>query len=574
MNPQIGDVFNLAVKGARRLHTNQLLHILRPYTDDLNKFYGLPVTSDEWRVCYFAIYEFILSLPSDHLLIELFILLAYVRTEQDYERFKVAFYKLLGVQPFETDPRYNYASRVVDIWLQQTPEDRQKLLDKWHDLTHDIYKEIEYSFYQLSSTISHKNAADPERNPKLLRQLQSKLATCGAIPCGSHVQYKRCNDEDYYWLNLGAQKGKDTEEYAYCHRPGLVVYNRKHALLRTNGIARDVHHLRCIINCFGELLYGDGGAFLCINTKLVKIFSLWGAHKSCSSGDGKISPYLREIKYAGYNGKDLNLTSGDGKERVKYLEDDDEPGYVDSIHLTWLMNDYKGHLAPKLFTVYSGNKIVMERGCEEHRIIDLLVEKRIVLTSNDRNNMTAPCHNLKNRLNWMQRNKIDTASCGYWEWREMLGCYFDQFKKYLQKDPTLLTDHYRMGGGATMAVIKQDDSYFTMWAARVGEVEKYEVPAEELSMYKMKAQGMSALSRLANQMELAARKKRAGGRSRNDTADGADMQKVMREIFELITQGKKRGIAIKKVHAKNKLAIKVESLERQYRRWEQENIAV
>lgn len=574
MKPVIGDVYSLAVKGARRLHTNLLLNILRPYTEELNRYYGLPVTSDEWRVCYYAIYKFLLTLPEDHLLIELFTLLAYVRTTEDYEHFKLIFYKLLGIQPIETDPRFNYASRVADVWFQQNPEDRQKLLEGWHELTHVIHKEIEYSFYQLSSTIRHRNAANPQRNPKLLSQIQSQLSTCGAIPNGSHVEYMSCNDEDYYWLNLGAQKGKDTEEYPYCQLPGLVVYNRKHALLRTHNIARDVHHLRCIINCFAELLCGDGAAFLCINTKLVKFFSLWGTHKNCADGDGVTSPYLRKIDYAGYNGMARPLSSGDGKEWAKHLKDDDEPGYVDSIHLTWQMHDYKGHLAPKTFSVYSGNKIVFERGCEEHRIIDWLVENGIVLTSDDRINTTAPCHSLKNRLNWMKRNKINEASCGYWEWRELLGSYFDQFQKYLQRDKDRLTDYYRMGSGAAMAVIKQDDIYYTMWDARVGEIEKYEVSEKELSMFTLKAQGFSALNRLADEQELAARKKRKGGRPRGDSAEGADMNKVMREIDALIAKGMNQGPAAKIVHSKYKLLSKtVDSLAREYRRWKEEGKA-
>jgi hypothetical protein len=572
MENQIGDVYSLAIKGAAKLEKEVIVDLFSPVSVVAEYYFGLPATASNtqnWDFPFFALYKFILSDDIDQEYLELFALLGCISNEEDFNKFKMEYYRLFGLdREFMSDPSLSYAGRIAQMWIQADQEEKKKLIAKWHYLMSVIRKTVTYSFFPLSSLFKREIAADPLQKSKFLIFLTADLVTKGAIPKGAHVAHKRIKDEDWFWFGLCTRNGKVCSP---CSRmPGVVVYNRKHKMLRTSNIVRDVHHLSCVIHCFGTAFFGDGEAFVTMNKKIMKMFNLWGAQRLLGDNKGEGRPELVSMAYSLYETKDTKAICGNGLDGVMTIKESQEAGHVHYARFNMSMHDSRGLICRKEFTVFSGNMIEFERGCEEERIINWLVDVKLLKTGKERDSENVYCGDIRKRVNWMKSTGILDRPCALWQYRELFGDYFGRIETQLRKQANKSkTDHYRLLNGASMTVVGGAADGQALWDGRVGETHYLPVEEIELILHSLTSRGREIALQLKTDAEPV--KIRKVGRKRGDNVDNVNMDELISEINSRMAKGQSCNAACIAVHKKYKLTIAVKSLTRNYRRWMQLN---
>lgn len=566
-----GDIYSLALKMASGLEKGIVVDLLRPYAETVEKYFGLPVTPsdvDNWDYPFFGMYRLILSGELSSELFELFSLLAYISNEFDFADFKNEYYRLLGIKKLSINPSMRYAGRIAQMWHLSSDTDKRKLLDQWHCLTAKLNKSVTYSFFPLSTSFNRETAADPSLKEDFLHNLGEDLLQKGAIPNARDVVHKRIKDEDWFWFILCAQNGKIC--MSCCSHPGVVVYNRKQGMLRTSNIKRDVHHLSCVIHSFGTAYFGDCAAFVTMNKKLMKHFNIWGVQRLIGENDGPGRPELVSMGYSTYDTSDTVIKCGNGLEGVKTLSKSEEVGYVHCAHFKMSMFDSKEKVCRKDFKVYAGNMLAFERGSEEDRVLDWLVDMKIVKTGKERDSDSVYCGDISKRVKWMDKYGILGKPCALWQFRELFGEYFCEIEKHLVKTKDQgKTDHYRERNGASMTIVGGMANGLALWEGRVGETDYIRVDEKELALYTLSLHGREIACQLKRKED--AQPKSQVGRKRGDSKDGADMAAAVLEISKLIEKGMKRKTAIKLIYKKSNLKILEASLSRYYRRVKNNN---
>jgi hypothetical protein len=568
MENHIGDVYSQAIKGVGRLEKEVIVELFSPISTVAEPYFGLPATTTNmecWDFPFFSLYKFILSNDIGKDLLELFALLSSISSEATFSLFKAEYYRLFGLErKFSSNPDLRYAGRIAQMWAQASDKEKQRMLEKWYGLFSAVKKTVTYSFFPLSSLFKREMAADPTQKSTFLISLNADLVARGAIPKGAHVVHKRIKEEDWFWFGLCAQNGKVCKPC--CRLPGVVVYNRKHGLLRTSNIVRDVHHLRCVIHCFGTAFFGDGESFVTMNKKLMKHFNIWGIQRLIGEKQRAGRPELVSMAYSTYDTSDATLVCGNGNYIVMKLSDSEEVGYVQHARFVMDMSDYKGRACRKEFTVFSGNTIEFERGSEENLAIDWLVEAKIVKTGSQRDTETFYCGDIQKRVNWMDSMGILDKPCALWQFRELFGEHFKHVSSYLSEMPDGQTDHFRERNGASITVIEGSDATLALWDGRVWEKDYFPIEDErDLKLHTLTPRGKLVAKAIKKAPEPG--KIRKVGRVLGDNADGVDMDELIREINKRIEKGQSCNAACTAVHKKFKLTIDVKSLTRKYRRW-------
>jgi hypothetical protein len=571
MENHIGDVYSQAIKGVGRLEKEVIVDLFNPISTVSEPYFGLPATTtntEYWDFPFFSLYKFVLSNDIGKDLLELFALLSTISNEFTFSLFKAEYYRLFGLErEFSSNPALRYAGRIAQMWSQASDKEKQRLLEKWYGLTSEVKKTVTYSFFPLSTVFKREKAADPAQKPTFLISLNADLVSRGAIPKGAPVVHMRIKGEDWFWFGLCAQNGKVCKPC--CRLPGVVVYNRKHGLLRTSNIVRDVHHLGCVIHCFGTAFFGDSEAFVTMNMKLMKHFNIWGIQRLIGEKPRAGRPELVSMAYSTYDSSDATFVCGNGQHIVMKLSDSEEVGYVQQARFVMEMSDYKGQPCKKEFTVLSGNKIEFERGSEENLVIDWLVEAKIVKTGSQRDTETFYCGDIRKRVNWMESMGILDKPCALWQFRELFGEHFKHVSSHLRENAEGQTDHFRERNGASITVIAGANEPLALWDGRVGEKDYNPVEEQELKSHTLTARGKIIAKAIKKAPEPG--KTRKVGRILGDNVDGVDMGEMISEINKRMAKGQSCNAACKTVHKHFKLTIDVESLTRKYRRWMKKN---
>jgi len=571
MENHIGDVYSQAIEGVCKLEKEVIVPLFNPISTVSDPYFGLPATTTDiecWDFPFFSLYKFVLSNDIGKELLELFALLSNITNEATFNLFKAEYYRLFGLdREFSSNPAFRYAGRIAQMWSQASDKDKPKMLEKWHGLNPAVKKTVTYSFFPLSSQFKREKAADPLKKPNFLTSLNADLVSRGAIPKGAHVVHKRIKDEDWFWFGLCAQNGKVCKPY--CRLPGVVVYNRKHGLLRTSNIVRDVHHLGCVIHCFGTVFFGDSEAFVTMNMKLMKHFNIWGIQRLIGEKARTGRPKLISMAYSTYDTSNTTFVCGDGHYIVMKVSESEEVGYVHQARFAMEMSDHKDQPCRKEFVVFSGNKIEFERGSEENIVIDWLVEAKIVKTGSQRDTETFYCEDIEKRVKWMESMGLLDKPCALWQFRELFGEHFTHIASHLCETADGQTDHFRERNGASITVIAGENETLALWDGRVGEKDYNPIEAAELKLHTLTPRGKIIAKAIKKAPEPG--KIRKVGRILGDNVDNVDMDEVIREINTRIAKGQQSTVACKAVHKQFKLTIDVDSLTRKHRRWMKNN---
>ena len=571
MENHIGDVYSQAIEGVCKLEKEVIVPLFTPISTVSEPYFGLPATTTDmeyWDFPFFSLYKFVLSNDIGKELLELFALLSTISNEATFSLFKAEYYRLFGLdRDFSSNPAFRYAGRIAQMWSEASEKDKPKLLEKWHGLNAAVKKTVTYSFFPLSTQFKREKAADPLQKPNFLLSLTADLVSRGAIPKGAHVVHKRIKEEDWFWFGLCAQNGKVCKPY--CRLPGVVVYNRKHGLLRTSNIVRDVHHLGCVIHCFGTVFFGDSEAFVTMNMKLMKHFNIWGIQRLIGEKPRTGRPKLISMAYSTYDTSNTTFVCGDGHYIVMKVSESEEVGYVHQARFAMEMSDYKDQPCRKEFVVFSGNKIEFERGSEENIVIDWLVEAKVVKTGSQRDTETFYCGDIEKRVKWMDSMGILDKPCALWQFRELFGEHFTHVSSHLRETADGQTDHFRERNGASITVIAGANETLALWDGRVGEKDYNPIEAAELKLHTLTPRGKIIAKAIKKATEPG--KSRKVGRILGDNVDNVDMDELIREINARIAKGQQSTVACKAVHKQFKLTIDVESLTRKHRRWMKNN---
>jgi hypothetical protein len=562
-----GDDYSRALKTVGGLEKASAVELLRPYASIVEKYFGLPVTPNDvenWDYPIYGMYRLILSEDISPELFELFSLLAFITNDLDCDEFKTESYRHKGIKKLPLNPSLRFAGRIAQIWHNSTEKEKRLLLGGWRDLTANFKKFVTYRYFPLTSSYKNEEAADPLAQPDFLKDLGEELQSKRAIPKGTSVLHKRIRDEDWFWFVLCAQNGKVC--LSCCSHPGVVVYNRRHRMLRTSNIKRDVHHLSCIIHCFSTAFFNEEEAFVTMNKKLMKHFNIWGIQRLSGEREETGRPELVSMSYATYDTSGEVAECGTGPGAVKKLSTSEEVGYVQSARFNMSMRDENERVCRKQFNVHAGNKLEFERGCEEDRVLDWLVKMKIVKVGAERDNSAVPCGDIAKRVKWMENSGLLSQPCALWQFKELFGSHFSKIEKHLlpAKDAKSAS-HYRIENGATMKVLGGLADGRALWEGRVKETATLPAKKKELKPYTLSLRGQSIAKKLVDDHPPA--KPGTGGRQRrNENADDADRKVHFREIEKRIGPNTTCNAACEAVCKKFKLNIDPKSLSRDYRR--------
>ena len=563
-----GDYHSRILKMAGRLEKEIIVALLRPYSDIVEKYFGLPVTPNDvenWDYPIYGMYRLILSgeLPPD--ILHLLLLLSYISKESEFDAFKNEFYRLFGLKKILENPAMRYAGRVAQLWIQSSEPERIQLLKSWSILVASkIVKNVVYSFFPTSTLFSSEQASDPLRQQDFLRNLSEELIQKRAIPKGTTVMHKRIKDEDWFWFVLCAQNGKVC--MSCCCHPGVVVYNRKHGLLRTSNIKRDVHHLSCVIHSFGTAYFGDGEAFVTMNKKLTKHFNIWGVQRHLGEHEGAGRPELTSMSYSTYDTSDTLVNCGNGRDGVKTLCETEEVGYVHRATFMMTLLNSGGNVGRKQFTVYAGNKIEFQCDSEEDRVLDWLVKIKIVKVGKERDSDPVHCGDIAKRVHWMEKEGILGKPRSLWQFKELFGDYFERISSHLVPSTDAeKTDHFRERNGASTTVPGGNAAGKLLWEGRVGEGDFIPFDERELTPYALSHRGQTVAKTLESDRPPVTKVR--GGKKPGDNIAGADKQELILEIEKRMGPEMTCNAACEAVCKKLKLKIDGKSLARQYRRW-------
>jgi hypothetical protein len=565
-NPN-GDAYSRALKTVGGLDKEIAVELLRPFAKTVEKYFGLPVTPTDvrnWDYPFFGMCKLLLSEDISPELFELFSLLAFITNDMDCDEFKTESYRHKGIKKLPLNPSLRFAGRIAQIWHNSTELEKRLLLGGWRDLTSNLKKYVTYRCFPLSSHYSREDAADPLTQPDFLQDLGEELQSKRAIPKGTAVLHKRIRDEDWFWFILCAQNGKVC--LSCCSHPGVVVYNRKHGMLRTSNIKRDVHHLRCVIESFGTAFFGEEAAFVTMNKKLMKHFNIWGIQRLSGDREETGRPELVLMSYATYDSSGEVVECGTGPGAAKKLSASEEVGYVQSAHFNMSMRDDNERVCRKQFNVHAGNKLEFERGCEEDRVLDWLVKMKIVKVGAQRDNDPVPCGDIAKRVKWMEKSGLLSQPCALWQYKELFGSHFPKIEKHLlpAKDAKSAS-HYRLENGATMKVVGGLADGLALWEGRVKETAFLPVKKKDLKPYTLSSRGQTIAKKLVDDKPPGTKVR--GGKKPGDNIVGADKQELIREIQKRVGPGTSCNAACEAVCKKLKLKIDGKSLARQYRRW-------
>lgn len=569
-----GDAYSRALQTVGGLDKEIAIELFRPTASSSEKYFGLPVTSNDndvanWDYPFFGLCRFILSEDISPELFELFALLAFITNDTDCESFKTESYRHKGMTKLPLNPSLSFAGRIAQIWNHSTEKEKRLLLNGWRQLTADLKTFVTYRCFPLSSSYSCEKAADPLRQPDFFKILEDELLIRRAIPVGTSVLHKRIRNEDWFWFVLCARNGKVC--LSCCSQPGVVVYNRKHGLLRTSNIKRDVHHLSCIIHSFSKAFFGEGQAFVTMNKKLMKHFNLWGVQRLAGERPESGRPELDSLTHDTYDAAGKVAVIGTNASSVKKMNEAEEVGYVHSAQFNMSMHDDNERVCRKQFTAHSGNMLTVERGSEESAIIDLLAKYKLMKTGAERDHDPVPCGDIAKRVTWMGKSDLLDQPCALWQFKELFGCHFSKIEKYLlPAKHAKPTSHYREQNGASMTIVGGLAEGIALWEGRVHETDYLSVEKEELKPYTLTLAGQ-AIAKTLTEEKPPASPRASGRKRRGENTDNSDREAYFLEIEKQMTKGQSCNAACAAVRRKHKLIIETESLAHAYRLWKKKH---